>query len=68
MSLIEGKNREIRKIMSHFGCKVNRLIRVGYGPFILKDLKPGHINEINNNALNKILNRLIFNENNFRQT
>ena len=38
MSLIEGKNREIRKIMSHFGCKVNRLIRVGYGPFILKDL------------------------------
>lgn len=60
MSLIEGKNREIRKIMSHFGCKVNRLIRVGYGPFILKDLKPGQINEINNNALNKILNRLDF--------
>ena len=26
MTLYEGKNREIRKIMAHFGCTVNRLI------------------------------------------
>lgn len=35
MSLKEGKNREIKKIMEHFGCRVSRLIRVSYGPFNL---------------------------------
>jgi 23S rRNA pseudouridine2605 synthase len=43
VTLFEGKNREIRKIMDHFGCSVNRLIRVGYGPFKLGNLKPGEI-------------------------
>ena len=31
----EGKNREIRRAMAHVGLIVNRLIRVGYGPFML---------------------------------
>ncbi len=37
----EGKNREVRKLMSHLGLEVNRLIRVSFGPFQLLDLKPG---------------------------
>jgi 23S rRNA pseudouridine2605 synthase len=41
MTLTEGKNREIRKILNHFGLQVNRLIRVRYGPYDLQDLKPG---------------------------
>ncbi len=44
--LNEGKNREIRKLMEHFGCVVNRLIRTNYGPFELGDLKPGQMIEI----------------------
>lgn len=44
--LTEGKNREIRKLMEHFGCVVNRLIRVQYGPFNLGDLKEGQVGEI----------------------
>ena len=44
--LTEGKNREIRKLMEHFGCKVNRLIRVQYGPFHLDGLKAGELREI----------------------
>jgi len=39
--LTEGKNREIRKIFEHFGLKVNRLIRIRYGPYLLGSLKPG---------------------------
>ncbi len=44
--LTEGKNREVRKLMEHFGCVVNRLIRLSYGPFELGDLERGKLREI----------------------
>jgi 23S rRNA pseudouridine2605 synthase len=44
--LTEGKNREIRKLFDHFGCVVNRLVRLQYGPFFLDDLAPGDIREV----------------------
>ncbi len=44
--LTEGKNREIRKLMEHFGCVVNRLIRVQYGPFALEDIPIGAVREV----------------------
>lgn len=46
LSLREGKNREIRRIMSHIGLEVNRLIRVSYGPFHLGNLPRGDLREI----------------------
>ena len=51
MELKEGKNREIRKIMSFFGYRVNKLIRISYGPFTLKSMKPGDLVEINQKKL-----------------
>jgi 23S rRNA pseudouridine2605 synthase len=45
MTLSEGKNREIRKILQHFGLSVNRLIRTDYGPFSLDGLNPGQAKE-----------------------
>ncbi len=44
--LTEGKNREIRKLMDHFGCVVNRLIRVQYGPFTIDGLAIGAVKEV----------------------
>jgi len=38
MALEEGKNREIRKVLSHLGLTVNRLIRTEYGGFKLGSL------------------------------
>ena len=44
--LTEGKNREIRKLFDHFGCVVNRLVRLQYGPFSLGDMHPGEVREV----------------------
>lgn len=51
ISLKEGKNREVKKLLNHLGLNVNRLLRLSYGPFILGDLKPGHVEEVKQHIL-----------------
>ncbi|MFV2001951.1 MAG: pseudouridine synthase [Paracoccaceae bacterium] len=46
VTLREGKNREIRRALSAVGLTVNRLIRISFGPFQLRDLKPGDVEEV----------------------
>jgi 23S rRNA pseudouridine2605 synthase len=46
VTLQEGKNREIKKLMEHLGLKVARLIRVSFGPFHLGHLPEGTVDEI----------------------
>ena len=51
MSLTEGKNREVRRVLEHLGLQVSRLIRTGYGPFDLAGMEPGEVREIDRNQL-----------------
>jgi 23S rRNA pseudouridine2605 synthase len=46
ISLREGRNREVRRVMAHLGLSVSRLIRIAYGPFQLGVLERGGIEEI----------------------
>lgn len=46
VTLTEGKNREIRKVMEALNLQVTRLIRVSYGPFQLGNLPSGEVEEI----------------------
>ena len=46
VTLSEGKNREIRKVMKSIGLDVARLIRLSYGPFQLGSLKKGEVREV----------------------
>lgn len=46
VAIREGRNREIRRAMQAAELKVNRLIRISYGPFQLGELGPGEVDEV----------------------
>lgn len=55
MTLSEGKNREIRRLMEFFGLQVTRLIRISYGPFQLGNLPEGDVREVTKKAVKDLL-------------
>jgi 23S rRNA pseudouridine2605 synthase len=59
VSLREGKNREVRRALEHVGLKVNRLIRLAYGPFQLGTLAKRAVEEVSPKVLREQLGALL---------
>ncbi len=57
VSLAEGRNREVRRVLEHLGHPVNRLIRVAFGPFQLGGLPAGGVAEVRRKTLREQLGR-----------
>jgi 23S rRNA pseudouridine2605 synthase len=63
VSITEGKNREVRKVLEHLGLTVNRLIRLAYGPFQLGTLPMGAVEEVGPRVIREMLAQHIRPEN-----
>jgi 23S rRNA pseudouridine2605 synthase len=58
LGIREGKNREVRNVLEHLGLKVNRLIRVAFGPFELGALERGEVDELATDTIRSALGDL----------
>ena len=59
VSLREGRNREIRRVMAHLGLDVTRLIRIAYGPCPWGALARGGIEEVPTRVLREQLPKAV---------
>jgi 23S rRNA pseudouridine2605 synthase len=55
----EGKNREVRNVLGHLDLRVNRLIRISFGPFQLGKLAQGAVEEVRTGVLREQLGKKI---------
>jgi len=58
LTLFEGKNREIRRVMAHYGLDVSRLVRETYAEFSLKDLRSREFVQIPEAAVKSFLRKI----------
>ncbi|MCR5794873.1 MAG: rRNA pseudouridine synthase [Solobacterium sp.] len=55
ITIIEGRNREVRRMMEYFHCEVTRLKRIGYGTLDLGRLRQGEYRKLRMYEVRKLL-------------
>ncbi len=55
LSLVEGKNREIRNVFARYRIEIKHLHRIQYGPVSLGNLKPGKFRELSKDEIHEML-------------
>ena len=56
ITIFEGRNREIRKMMEYFNCDVKRLKRIQYGFLTLGKLRQGEYRKLRSFEVKKLMN------------
>jgi 23S rRNA pseudouridine2605 synthase len=56
VTITEGRNRQVRRMLEAVGYPVTRLVRVRLGGLWLEDLKPGEARELDERDLHDLLN------------
>lgn len=59
ITLYEGKNRQIRRMIAHFGLNVTRLCRVEFGHIPLKPLRPGEYRRLKKDERKMLVNQAL---------
>jgi 23S rRNA pseudouridine2605 synthase len=54
LTLTEGQNREIRRLLARVGHKVMALMRVAFGPLLLGTLQPGAYRELSHHEVKSL--------------
>ncbi|MDX1468441.1 MAG: pseudouridine synthase [Acidimicrobiia bacterium] len=53
--MVEGRNREVRRMMAAVGHQVQRLVRTAIGPLSAPDLTPGEYRELSSREIRRML-------------
>lgn len=59
ITLREGRNRQVRRMLAAIGHKVRDLTRIKMGPLVLGNLQPGHYRELSSGELKKLHEYLV---------
>lgn len=57
VTMQEGKNREVRKIMQYCGLQVTKLYRISFGQFNLEGMEPGEFREISQSVVEELMKK-----------
>ena len=55
LTIHEGRNRIVRRLLDEVGHPVHRLTRTAIGPVVLRGLRPGEVRELTNDELGTLL-------------